>query len=939
MNNLRFSSIIITFWLSIIISAPNAFGQSRDEIDSLEKFVKTAKEDTSKLSTLNTLSKNYARKNPEKAHEFAWAAMEIARNLNLPMEIAKIYGTLGYIYMAEGKYEQALEYGLKASKIFKEINDQSGYGYALGETGRIYREMGDYAQALEYHIKASNVFEESGDKKGMGLSADNIGGIYREQGNYESALWFHLKASKFKEETGDKSGLGYSYDKIGRIYMEQENYIKALEFHTKAVKFKEESGDKKGMSYTFGEIGNIYSKQGKYAQALEFHFNAAEIREEIGDKRGLGYTLSFIGTIFGKQGNYEKAIEYYLQASNLCEEIGNKKGLGYSFDQIGKIYMEQGKYEIALAYQIRAAKISEEMGNKRGLIYSMGSIGQTYMRQGLYGEALTYLNKGLQLAKATGSKILIRDSYKSISTAYTGLKDYKNALEHYQLYIGMKDSALGEESLRQMANMESKYQAEKKDKEISLLKKDSQINAAEAKKQKILLFSSVLAMILASVLALLVFNRFKLKRKANEQLEQLNAKLEDSNLELDKLSLVARKTDNYVIITNAKDEIVWVNEGFTRITGYTPAEVMGRTPPDVLRGTLSDEAALKIVEDGIKTNTSFSVEILNYDKNDRPIWLFANVTPILDKEGKVLRYISVGSDVTERKRTEEAIQAQKKKIEEKNENITESINYALRIQQSILPTPQLIQKHFPDSFLMYHPKDVVSGDFPWFIQKGDDYYIAAVDCTGHGVPGAFMSIIGHSLLNEIVKEKNIEDPAKILSSLHEGINITLKQTEEDSKSNDGMEVALCKINYKKNVLEFSGANRPLYFVHRGELMQFKGDKIPLGGNEYKFWLRKVIAKKREEGLAKDEQNAVKFTNHKIKFEKNDSLFIFSDGLPDQFGGPTNRLKYGPKRIRDKIMENVEKPMDELSEIFNNDLIEWKGQRKQIDDILLIGVKL
>ncbi|MBL4657638.1 MAG: tetratricopeptide repeat protein [Flavobacteriales bacterium] len=898
-------------------------------IDSLEIYIQTARDDTAKISALNTISNFYARKDPDKAHDIAWESWRIANELHLNNEVANIYGNLGYIYMNKGEYKLALEYVIKASKLYMELNDQDGYGNSLTQTGRIYREMGDYELALEFHRKASDIFEKSDDKTGMGLSYDNVGGIYREQGNYESALSFHLKAAKVKEESGDKRGVGYSYDKIGRIYKDQKYYKKALEFHMKAVKFKEESDDKKGLSYTFGEIGNIYGVQGQFAKALKFHFKAAKIRQQLDDQRGLSYTLSFIGKVFEKQGNYEKALEYYLKSSNLCEDIGNKKGLGYAYDQIGKIYADQGRYEAALAYQMRAFKISEEMGNKRGLVYTLGSIGRTYASQANYVEALKYQQRSLDVAKSTGSKVLVRDVYKEISSTQTRLGHYKEALESYLLHTAMKDSVLGEESLNQMANMESKYQAEKKDKEISLLKMDKEIKDSEAKKQRILLFSSLFALVLASALAFLLFNRFKLKRKANEDLEHLNSRLAKTNLELDMLSLVARKTDNYVIISNGQDQIEWVNEGFTRITGYESEEVLGKLPSQILRGTLDNPEAAKIIKEGVEGKKPFSVEILNYAKDDKPIWLYANVTPILDDNGEVVRYISVGSDVTERKETAAEMERQKKNIEEKNKKISESINYALRIQQSILPTTELIQKHFPQSFMMYYPKDVVSGDFPWFYRKDHMIYIAAVDCTGHGVPGAFMSIIGHSLLNEIVKDQNIEDPAIILSSLHEGVNRTLKQNDEESKSNDGMEVALCKINLKTKILEFSGANRPLYFVSNGELTQYKGDKVPIGGNEFKFWMRNTENK--------GDHVEISFTNHQIKFKPEDSIFICSDGLADQFGGP-KKMKFGPKRIRETILANKDAPMEKTSEVFNEDFQNWKGDNRQMDDILLIGLR-
>ncbi|MDQ3393075.1 MAG: serine/threonine-protein phosphatase, partial [Bacteroidota bacterium] len=229
----------------------------------------------------------------------------------------------------------------------------------------------------------------------------------------------------------------------------------------------------------------------------------------------------------------------------------------------------------------------------------------------------------------------------------------------------------------------------------------------------------------------------------------------------------------------------------------------------------------------------------------------------------------------------------------------------------------LINKVLPDSFILYKAKDVVSGDFPWFMQIGDDIYLAAVDCTGHGVPGALISLIGYFLLNDIVRSRKISDPGLILDQLDEGVTQTLKQDMDDSKTKDGMDIALCKINLKKGEVEYAGAHRSLYYVHDGELTEFKGNKFPIGGGIYK--------------------NQTNFTNNKIKFSKGDSIFFCSDGFPDQFGGPDIR-KFGPQRLRELILSNLNEKMEKVHEVIDTEWGNWKGEGKQTDDVLLIGVK-
>jgi PAS domain S-box-containing protein len=282
-------------------------------------------------------------------------------------------------------------------------------------------------------------------------------------------------------------------------------------------------------------------------------------------------------------------------------------------------------------------------------------------------------------------------------------------------------------------------------------------------------------------------------------------------------------------------------------------------------------------------------------------------------ENELETILFVGHDITEAKRIELEIQ-------DKNRKIEDSINYAQRIQTSILPDNRIIREFLPESFIFYRPRDVVSGDFPWFFQKGDITYIAAVDCTGHGVPGALLSFIGYFLLNNIVDHDKEHSAASILNDLHFRVRKTLKQDFSDAEARDGMDIAFCLINPSKNELQYSGAHRPLYLVRKGELMEYKGDRKAIGG---------IPHPRKEE---KD------FTNHVIDYKKGDKIFFFSDGLPDQLGGPEIK-KYSPRRIREHIVENKDLTMEKFNTFFADDFATWKSDHKQIDDVLLIGIEL
>ncbi len=281
-------------------------------------------------------------------------------------------------------------------------------------------------------------------------------------------------------------------------------------------------------------------------------------------------------------------------------------------------------------------------------------------------------------------------------------------------------------------------------------------------------------------------------------------------------------------------------------------------------------------------------------------------------ENELETVLFVGHDITEAKQIE-------MEIKDKNKKISESINYAQRIQSSILPNTAIIQEYLPKSFIFYLPRDVVSGDFPWFFKKDDILYISAVDCTGHGVPGALLSFIGYFQLNNIVDHDVNYTAGQILDKLHFGVRTTLKQDRIDADARDGMDIAFCRINLKKKELQYAGAHRPLYLLRDGELVEYKGNRKAIGGIPHR--------KKAE----KD------FINHTLEIKRGDKIFIFSDGMPDQIGGPEGR-KYSPQRIRAHIAENKDLSMQQFSSLFSNDFKKWKGKTKQIDDVLLIGIE-
>ncbi len=275
-------------------------------------------------------------------------------------------------------------------------------------------------------------------------------------------------------------------------------------------------------------------------------------------------------------------------------------------------------------------------------------------------------------------------------------------------------------------------------------------------------------------------------------------------------------------------------------------------------------------------------------------------------------------------RTEQVVR-QKEEIEIKNselevlfKHVTDSIKYAKRIQDAILPPESLIRKVLPNSFVLFRPKDIVSGDFYWIDKKSNKTMFGAIDCTGHGVPGAFMSIVGYNILKQVIDNNENTSPAFILDRLNEGVSETLHHGMDVAQAKDGMDVAFCTIDFSTLELQYAGAYNPLYIVREGQLIEIKADKFPIGlflGEEKK-----------------------KFTNHIMQLQKGDAVYIFSDGYADQFGGPKGK-KFMISHFRNLLVQLSSLSIEQQKQTITRTLNDWCGKLDQVDDILVVGLKI
>lgn len=408
------------------------------------------------------------------------------------------------------------------------------------------------------------------------------------------------------------------------------------------------------------------------------------------------------------------------------------------------------------------------------------------------------------------------------------------------------------------------------------------------------------------------------KEELNTQQELIKA----NNAELEKLKLAVSKTNNLIYIFDTEGDLLWCNASFSSLL----KEVIGY-PNEYDKINICNISYNKNIKENLKycveNNKSITYET-EFVQNGVELSYQTTLTPIVDGEGNLSSLIAIDTDITKLKEYERKIQYQKQDlelqknaVELKNAEIIDSINYAQRIQSAILPKTIKLFEIF-DGFVFFKPKDIVSGDFYWYQHINGKYVIIGVDCTGHGVPGAFMSIIGNYLLNDIVIHNQVTDPAKILKLLNRKIKIALKVEDPTVYTNDGMDVSVCAVDKENGILQYAGALRPLYFVHGNEFIEVKGDKISISSNITNYTIQS-------------------FTVHTFKLEKGDAFYIFSDGIIDQFGGEHNK-KFLSKRLRQIIKDVYFMDMKEQKQIIIDNFNDWKGDNEQVDDVLLIGIK-
>ncbi len=493
--------LLIVMLCPAVPSLSQKHGQ--EKIDSLFAVFKTAKQDSIKINALNGLAYEFRSNNADTAIYFASEALALATKTNYETGIINAYLYKAIATMNLGKYGEALKNNMNALKVCDEL------------------------------LSSEKATDKSKILKLKAGAYSSIANIYDEQGNYTEALKNNFAALKIREETKDKVGIAASYNNIGNIYAVQGNYPEALKNLFAALKIKEETGDKNSIANSYNNIGSTYYNHGNYTQALKYHLAALKMRQEIGDKRGISSSYNNIGIIHDDKANYPEALKYQFAALKIQEEIGDQQGIAFSYGNIGLVYMHENDYDKALKYFSDYLKSSEEIEDNSGIADAYINIGNVYTKQKKNSDASLYLNKGLLLSKEIGSLDYIKNGYDGLAKLDSAQGNFKQALEHYKLYINYRDSLFNEENTKKLVQSQMQYEFDKKESLAKAAQEKKDVLAQREKNIQYFAIASLGILVLAVVIiAFIQWRHNKQKQAANNLLAQQKTKLESTLSEL-----------------------------------------------------------------------------------------------------------------------------------------------------------------------------------------------------------------------------------------------------------------------------------------------------------------------------------------------------------------------------------------------------------------------
>ncbi len=632
----------------------------------------------------------------------------------------------------------------------------------------------------------------------------------------------------------------------------------AIKYNKQAIDLAKKSFNEKYLGIAYKEAGTSYYYLGDYEKGVSFYLKYLRISENLHDSLGIAKAYNNLGMINMNTGKYKSALHYFSTSRNLKISMRDTLSLSNTYNNMGTCYRMLGDYKRAINYLNSALEIRIDQDEIKGIAESYHQVGTVEMLRGNADLAQGYLEKALAIKQELGDIYEIALTEIKLGELFRSQAEYAKAYTHTQAAIRIAEKYGSLEIMRDAYSELSyiyEYRGQYK-KAINYNRKYQSLADSIEQQQN-----------------------FK-------ELAQLEAVYESEKAEVENKILRQR-----LVLDQAdrerKEILIWA-VGFFLLMMVMFAMLQYK---NIRKRIKMNEVLVQQKEEALKQNN-----VLFQQKEE----MFSQAEELAVQT--------------------EALALSKEELEKAKNNITSSIKYSLRIQNAIFPERKSLRKII-DYFIIYRPKDIVSGDFYWYAQSEDKQttLIAAIDCTGHGVPGAFMSLIGHILLTEIIKSNKIYDPSKILNLLDKGVRNTLKQ--DITFNDDGMDVALCAIKHsqnKNNDVEviFAGAKRPLYYFSDDKLLRIRGDIKPIGGRQSEFST---------------------YTNYDLKLSKGDMLYLTTDGMVDQ--NDFLRKKYGTTRFTKTLSEIAYLPMISQKEALIYELENHQAAEEQRDDITILGVRI
>ena len=720
---------------------------------------------------------------------------------------------------------------------------------------------------------------------------ERIGNLIQEV-NFDSSLYYYQKGLDISTDKtilnnlDDKGKKDYNLLQanllrlIGIVYATIGNYSLAKDYYLNALSIFQSLDDLDLVSACYLNLGVAYCELGSYDTAREHFQNAIHGFQNLHLKSNIAKCYSMIGNTYNYQGIYDKAIDYYLKALSISEDIGDIAGMSTCYTNMGGVYYYRNDFQKAIEYYSKSLEIDDKLKDRSGVSINYNNIGLAYSGLLQFQKALDYYQKSLEICTSLGEKLGQADCLNNIGLAYKEIGDHKKALDYYlkslKVVVELNDK-----------NGEATAKVNIADLFVVLAQKNGKGSPDHNKNLNLALSYGLSAIKLAKDAKLVQLENYASKSLMNayKELGNCNEALRYAeNLVL---------TNDSLFAANKTEALAEMEAKYQNEKKQKEIELLEKDKIIFLEKSKKQKIIIASITSGLG-------------------FLVFMVTFILRR----LRITRRQKRIIEEKNIE--ILAQNTVISQQKDDIVSSITYASRIQNAMIPPVDELHGILPNHFVLFKPRDIVSGDFFWTKKINNQIYIVVADCTGHGVPGAFMSMLGISLLNDILSGSKVISPHQVLNELRARVIKSLRQTGDAKEAKDGMDIALCLLDLESNMLHFAGAKNPLYLIRNGELVEYKADTMPIG-------IHPALDSK-------------EFTSQSVALNPADTLYIFSDGYVSQLGGDKYQT-FKTKRFQELLRNINGLPMDEQKQTLDKALLDWQGEHRQVDDICVIGFRI